>query len=139
MFAGPNQINAIVPEEVYGSDHVVIEIVTAAGTVAAATMPLRPSQPGVFHTEAPALFDFLSYASALNQDGTLNSPSNPAALGSIVTIWATGGVSSRTLPDGAIIQSPMGVLALPVSIFSGPSLGVVPFIPGEFFSRFRFA
>ena len=29
-------------------------------------------------------------AIALNQNGTLNSASNPAAAGSVVTIWATG-------------------------------------------------
>ena len=58
---------------------------------------------------------------AVNQDGTINSESNPAAPGSIVTVWATGtGVSAPgAQPDGQIIPSPIGPLLtpqLPVSV-----------------------
>ena len=42
-------------------------------------------------TAAPALFaDSDGQASALNQDGTVNSASNPAALGSILVLYGTG-------------------------------------------------
>jgi uncharacterized protein (TIGR03437 family) len=42
-------------------------------------------------TAAPALFASPSgQASVLNQDGTLNSPSNPAAAGSVITMFGTG-------------------------------------------------
>jgi hypothetical protein len=143
MYVGPTQINAIVPGGVYGSNQVAVEIVSATSTVATTTIPVRPSHPGVFLTSVPALFGFVGYATALNQDGTQNSASNPAALGSIVTVWATGGgVSSRPLPDGAIIGSSLGAPALSVSVFSGPivySISLPPdgqggFIPpGVFF------
>jgi uncharacterized protein (TIGR03437 family) len=57
-------------------------------------------------------------AVALNQDGSLNSPSNPAAGGSIVTVWATGaGISLAFGGDGAIaseLESPL----LPVSVLN---------------------
>jgi uncharacterized protein (TIGR03437 family) len=45
--------------------------------------------------EAPALFaDSTGQAAAVNEDGTLNSPSNPAARGSIIVLYGTGlGVS----------------------------------------------
>ena len=40
---------------------------------------------------APALFaDSSGQASVVNEDGTLNSPSNPAARGSIITLFGTG-------------------------------------------------
>jgi uncharacterized protein (TIGR03437 family) len=42
-------------------------------------------------TAAPALFASSSgQAAVLNQDGTLNGPSNPAAAGSVITLFGTG-------------------------------------------------
>jgi uncharacterized protein (TIGR03437 family) len=53
---------------------------------------------------------------ALNQDGSLNSAANPAAPGSIVTVWATGaGDSVPGNPDGYIEQFSDAPL-LPVSV-----------------------
>jgi uncharacterized protein (TIGR03437 family) len=58
---------------------------------------------------------------AVNQDGTLNSTANPAPVGSIVSIYATGlGPISPTPIDGSIVQLPLPVLANPVQIlFAG--------------------
>jgi uncharacterized protein (TIGR03437 family) len=39
---------------------------------------------------APALFSNAGQASVVNEDGTLNSPSNPAPRGSIITLFGTG-------------------------------------------------
>ncbi len=52
-------------------------------------------------------------AVALNQDGSLNSPANPARLGSIVALWGTGaGITTPLGEDGAL--APLGPLeALP--------------------------
>ena len=38
----------------------------------------------------PGIFRNGAGAAAINQDGTVNSVSNPAKVGSIVSIWATG-------------------------------------------------
>jgi hypothetical protein len=66
---------------------------------------------------------------ALNQDGSVNSAANPAALGSIVTVWATGtGMSSFPQADGTIIgpgatgTGPDGAPTLSVSVFAFPSV-----------------
>jgi uncharacterized protein (TIGR03437 family) len=41
--------------------------------------------------------------SALNQDGSINSPGNPAAVGSVVSFFATGlGQLNPSLPDDAM-------------------------------------
>jgi uncharacterized protein (TIGR03437 family) len=37
-------------------------------------------------------------AKAVNQDGTINSSSNPAKVGSIVSIWATGLAGNSGIP-----------------------------------------
>ena len=116
LYAGPTQINAIVPSEVTGHDTTSITIVTPSGQINEPTMLIQQSQPGVFLRATGG-------ASALNQDGSLNSPANPAAPESIVTVWATGGgVSSRPQPDGTINTGSLGSPNLPLSILN-PGLG----------------
>ena len=56
-------------------------------------------------------------AKTVNEDGTINSPDNPALLGSVVSIWATGaGAMSIERPDGAIVSGVLGAPLLPVSM-----------------------
>ncbi len=53
----------------------------------------------------------------LNQDGSINSPSNPAALGSIVSLYGTGfGVQSPLPVDGSVINDAAHLAVLPVSV-----------------------
>jgi uncharacterized protein (TIGR03437 family) len=48
------------------------------------------------------------YAAALNENGTYNSAGNPAAPGSIVTVYATGlGPITPSQPDGSLIGFPL--------------------------------
>ena len=42
--------------------------------------------PGIFRLQ----FGQSAQAAAINQDGTLNGPANPAARGSVVAVWGTG-------------------------------------------------
>ena len=115
LYAGPTQINAIVPAEVFGRDTTTITVNTPSGMLAGPTMLVRPSQPGVF-------------SAALNQDGSLNTAASPAAPGSIVTVWATGGgISTSPQPDGTIITGALGAPLLPVSIlqYDLPASGAI--------------
>jgi uncharacterized protein (TIGR03437 family) len=120
LYAGPNQINGVVPEEVFGQDTATVLITTPQGTITGPTVYVQPSQPGVFHTFG--LGDDL--AAALNQNLTVNSATNPAGPGTIVSIWATGAgtPSSGSASDGTIgaagsLTSPL----LPVSILWQPT------------------
>jgi uncharacterized protein (TIGR03437 family) len=50
-------------------------------------------------------------AVVLNQDGTLNSSTNPAARGSVLTLWLTGlGVLSQPYPDGEVVTGSLGAV-----------------------------
>lgn len=89
--------------------------------------------------------DSSGIAAALNEDGTVNSPENPAARGSIVSLFITGmGPLAPSLPDNAwtpmdtspyttttqpivYIQSPVssGAAGMPVA-YSGPAPGEAP-------------
>ena len=81
------------------------------------------ADPGVFTVDG-------YYAAALNQDGSFNSASNPAQVGSTVTVFATGlGAINPPQPDGAIVGVPLPANVLPVEMFwyQGPTLiGLIP-------------
>jgi uncharacterized protein (TIGR03437 family) len=125
LYVGPTQINAVVPSEVYGQDTSTLQIVTPSGTVNGPTMSVRTSQPGVF-VGSGGIF-FTQSAAALNQDGSVNSASNPAALGSIVTVWASGaGISTYSRPDGTILLPEFsgGAPTLQVAVYSFAQVGL---------------
>jgi uncharacterized protein (TIGR03437 family) len=113
LYVGPSQINTIVPSAVYWHDFTHVQIVTPTGTLDGPTLALLPSMPDIFQNSTTGL------AAALNQDGSINSPQNPAKPGSIVTIFTTGG-ETYEWPDGTVvpINAPAGT-NLPVSVLSG--------------------
>jgi uncharacterized protein (TIGR03437 family) len=145
LYLGANQINAIVPNEASGQDSVSVTLVTPTGSFLLADLYIRPSEPEVFHDPVSG------YAVAINQDGTLNSSTNPAKTGQLISIWGTGSgeaFSSDFPTDGAIIadtssiftypQLAVSVLARyqnPLGVFIGESLEVAyaGISPGEVF------
>jgi len=55
----------------------------------------------------PGIFTINGQGAILNQDGTVNTPSNPARPGSIVSIYATGtGPLASPIPDGQVTPIP---------------------------------
>jgi uncharacterized protein (TIGR03437 family) len=61
---------------------------------------------------APSVF-----STVVNQDGTLNSPNNPAPSGSIVTVYVLGlGPLSPAVPDGRIVSPPLSQLTTQIQI-----------------------
>src|SRR5260370_29425886 len=68
LYAGPTQINAIVPAEVSGHDTTTLQVMTPSGAIGGPTMLIRPTKPGVF-LSLP-IVSFVPYAAALNQDGS---------------------------------------------------------------------
>jgi len=83
LYTSSTQINLQVPSELAFMQAAQM-IVTVDGLVAAQTVPLAIVAPGIFS------------GGVLNQDGTPNSTSNPAALGSVLQIFATGLASARS-------------------------------------------
>jgi uncharacterized protein (TIGR03437 family) len=145
LYIGANQINAIVPNEVSGQDSVSVTLVTSSGSFPMADLYIRPSEPEIFHDPVSG------YAVAINQDGTLNSSTNPAHAGWIVSIWGTGSGAafSGDFPaDGAIIADTSSIFTYPelavsvlarhqnpLGVFIGESLEVAyaGISPGEVF------
>jgi uncharacterized protein (TIGR03437 family) len=118
VYAGATQINAIAPFEISGQSSTSVTIRNSSGFSATFTLPVLPATPFLFN--APGTIDGLpaAYAAALNQDGTINSASNPAQAGTIVTLFANGaGVFNPPLQDGAVVGSAAAGPVLPVTVY----------------------
>jgi len=127
LYVGPNQINAVVPSGVAAQSSTTVNIATPAGTITGIVLSVAPSIPEVFAYPPPG-----NAAYALNQDSTLNSATNPAAQGSIVSVWATGGgLTGNPEADGTITGATVYPLQLPLSVGNGfpGALGFGPGLP----------
>jgi uncharacterized protein (TIGR03437 family) len=90
LYASANQINAVVPMEVQPDAGATIRIVNGSSVTPSFPVWIAPSEAQAFPT-------------VLNQDGTINSQSNPAALNSVITFYATGWQSMfAPLADGQV-------------------------------------
>jgi uncharacterized protein (TIGR03437 family) len=102
LYADSGQINLVMPFGVAG-DQVHFEVYRNQTRITEFDKSLRPRHGGLFTTEPPSA----GRLAALNQDGTVNSDANPAASGSIVTIFVSGlGAMTPQLPDGAVPSVP---------------------------------
>ncbi len=97
LYVSPTQINAQMPLGVAsGSAQLIVTVAGSASPALAFT--IEPSAPGVFQIpsgQGPAA------AAALNGDGTPNGLDNPAAAGSVASVYLTGVAALEALtPDG---------------------------------------
>jgi uncharacterized protein (TIGR03437 family) len=86
IYAQSRQVNAQAPFELSGKTVTNISLVYNEVTVGSISVQANAGRPGIFRLHPGVA----SQAVAVNQDGTLNGVSNPAARNSIVSIWGTG-------------------------------------------------
>ena len=79
------------------------------------TVALSPAAPGIFTDNGSGT----GQGAVLNQDYSLNSPSNPAPRGSIAIFYATGVGPTSPCVDGQIYPSNFPTLTLPVIVGVG--------------------
>lgn len=123
LYTSAGQINAIVPYEIAGQSKVVTQVQYQGVST---TVLLRVA------SAAPGLFTFNSTgtgpAAAVNQDGSFNGPSNPAADGSYVTLYFTGGGQTNAVGvTGSITGSVLKWLVQNVTATVGGQPGTVAF------------
>lgn len=95
------QINAVAPWSLTPGQNTRVCVSTGTITTNCLTEAVAQTSPGVFTVDG-------FYAAALNQDGTVNSASNPAKIGSLVTVFATGlGPITPAQNDGSLINVPL--------------------------------
>jgi uncharacterized protein (TIGR03437 family) len=116
LYAGPNQINAVVPFGVAEQAQAQVSLLRAGQPVAELSLPVADAVPGIFTVG----FGGLGPAAILNPDASVNSPDNPAERGTVIAVFATGaGQTSPPSPDGQVPQEPLPQVALPVSVLIG--------------------
>lgn len=119
LYVRSDQINAVTPFGLFGKTTTQVEIEYQGRKSPAFTLPVTSATPGIFTVDSSGS----GQAAALNEDGSVNSPSNPARLGSIVVLFATGAGPLNPVPeDGTVIQgSPPRTLPASAYIGSCPA------------------
>lgn len=132
IYVGANQINAIVPYEVAGRSQTTITVSTNGLVSSGIIQSVVATAPGIFTANSSGK----GPGAILNQDYSVNSASNPAAAGSVVSIYATGeGVLNPPVATGTVTSKnpPYPVpVASPVSVtFQVTSNGKTVNIPAN--------
>jgi len=122
LYTSGIQINVQVPYEISGQTQVTMLVSSqfvSPPVSESYILAVVQRQPSVFLSASQPLFDMSSCNGqivsglqplALNADGTENSCANPAASGSVVTIFLNGlGVSSPALTTGTISPSALAI------------------------------
>ncbi len=108
VYTSANQLNFLVPSGLSSrtSTQLVVTVDGVAG--AARTVALADVAPGIFN---PGI---------LNQDNTINSPANPALVGSVIQIFATGVLP----PEGGTVDVKIHDQANLVPLYAATAPGV---------------
>jgi uncharacterized protein (TIGR03437 family) len=118
LYASPSQINFQIPFEISpGAAQIGISVNGApAGTM---TVPVFPIAPGIFLQSS-------GDAAVVNQDGSINSSSQPAPVGSVLAAYMTGlGSLNPALSTGmAAPQSPLSTVSGVTATIGGVSATV---------------
>ena len=87
LYVSSTQIGAVVPLETSTRLSARVQIVSTVGVSDFITVPTADTAPGLFSTN----YSGVGQSVALNQDGGQNGASNPAGIGTVVTLFGTGG------------------------------------------------
>lgn len=107
LYAQYGQINAQVPYTISGNAATHIEVFYAGQSVGTVDLSVAAANPALFPV-------------ALNQDGSVNSASNPAPRGTALILFATGeGLTTGANVSGMAAQPPYPQPKLPVTLTVG--------------------
>lgn len=109
FFVSPGQINFYVPMSTPDSGTAEIQVVrpSTGQIIAGGPVQMNVASPGLFAAGGNGV----GQLAAVNQDGTINSPENRAARGSIITLYGTGqGFIPNAPADGEPAQ---GLISTP--------------------------
>jgi uncharacterized protein (TIGR03437 family) len=132
----PAAITAVVPASVPAAA-AAVEVQSGGARTNSVVIPVAATAPGIFSQSGTGY----GQGYILNKDGTLNSPSNPAAPGDPITIFATGVGPLSFTQCCAVVQYPVnifidgvycdGVLAItgPVNGLPGSVYQITVYVP----------
>jgi uncharacterized protein (TIGR03437 family) len=121
LYAGPGQINLVIPYSVSGKTAAQLLVTNAGQVVASLPLSIVPTAPAIFTLDGSGV----GPGAVLNEDSTVNSRSNAATRGSVAVLFATGAgqVVGDILPEqtalsvsvqlGGLHAEVLGVRTLP--------------------------
>jgi uncharacterized protein (TIGR03437 family) len=126
LYVQDQQINFITPHDIRGTTTNIC--VQTAATQSCLFAYVGDLYPGIFQ-------EGNGYA-VLNEDETLNTPANPAATGSVISLFGTGfGPLDRAFPDGGLAAPPLPLvldtIRIQFSPATPPQVGPSPPYSGE--------
>jgi uncharacterized protein (TIGR03437 family) len=132
LYASASGTAVVAPYELAGSTSASVVIAYGTQTTPAVTIPVASSAPGLFTSAETGSGELIAF----NQDSTVNSASNAAARGTVVTFYATGdGVEDPTPVDGTVngdfIHAPLSPVSVTIGgqaaqvIFDGSAPGLL--------------
>jgi uncharacterized protein (TIGR03437 family) len=109
----PQQVSFQVPSNSpVGADRIAMRTADTSELVAGGSVLVSAAAPGLFTISQTGA----GQGAIVNQDGTVNASSNPAAKGTVISVYGTGqGPVSPAVPDGTVAPGPPG-LALTVAV-----------------------
>jgi uncharacterized protein (TIGR03437 family) len=114
LAAKSDGVLAVVPYGVSGKSTVNMIVEYQGIQSAPFSLGVFDSAPGIYTRDGSGA----GQAAVVNIDGSQNSPANPAAAGSIVSIYATGEGNTRPMgQDGRVIVTDLRVPLLPVRLY----------------------
>jgi uncharacterized protein (TIGR03437 family) len=114
LYAYASQVGVVVPYSVAGKKKVTVQLIYKGDATYPIDFAVADAGPGIFTMDSSGQ----GQAALLNEDYSLNGPANPAARGSIVMLYATGG--GQTDPpgvDGEITKDVLARPQLPVAVW----------------------
>jgi uncharacterized protein (TIGR03437 family) len=125
LYGSAGQINAVAPFELAGQSTAQMAVTQVNGPSLTTTVLVAATNPSIFAASATGT----GQGGILNADLSSNSASNPAPLGSVVSIFATGlGVTSPASVDGVLTSAVnLPLVAQPVTVKIGGQNAVVSY------------
>lgn len=113
----PAQVSFQVPSNSpIGSDRIVMRTADTGELIAGGSVLVSAAVPGLFTISQSGA----GQGAIVNQDGTVNSTTNPAAKGSVISLYGTGqGPVSPAVPDGTVAPGLPGALTVAVPTSDG--------------------
>lgn len=120
VYASANQLSAVVPFGIAGAT-TQAQVQYQGQMSNTLALPVAPATPGIFTADGSGK----GQAAALNQDYGINSAANPAAVGSIMVLYATGaGQWNPPGQDGTVVTAgnlPQPLLPVSVQVGGKPA------------------
>jgi len=134
IYSFQTQVSAVVPYGLAGKTSTQVQVAYNNVSSNTVSMTVQPSTPAIFSLDSSGL----GPGAILNQDYSINSTALPAARGSVVLIYCTGGgVTSPATADGVVVSAtpPLPQLATqPVTVTIGGIIAPVTYagaVPGS--------